>query len=165
MTIQQTGLLQPPGQGTSYWFAEDLYTFKAVGEETAEVYTFCEVVIAPQGGGAPPHRHSWENESFYILEGELEFHLDGEKIIATSGMFLHSPKGQVHQFTNKTSLPVKMLVWLTPSGFEKFIAEVGKPVNQVVSGSPLNPIDIEKILNVAPKHGIEIFPPPAEPIS
>ncbi|MEH1807031.1 cupin domain-containing protein [Nostoc sp.] len=165
MTIEQKGLLQPPDEGTSYWFAQDLYTFKAVGEETGQAYALCEVVIAPQGGGAPPHRHSRENESFYIQEGELEFNLDGQIIIATPGTFLHSPKGQLHQFTNKTSLPAKILVWVTPAGFEKFIAEAGKPANQVISVPPLSPADLEKILATAPKYGIEIIPPPAELIS
>ncbi|HEY9801615.1 MAG TPA: cupin domain-containing protein [Leptolyngbyaceae cyanobacterium] len=162
MTIQKTSLLQATGQGTSYWFAEDLYTFKAVGEDTGNAYTLSEVVIAPKGGGAPPHRHSQDNESFYILEGELEFYLNGEKIIATPGTFIHSPKGQIHQFTNKTFLPVKMLVWQTPSGFENFIADVGKSVNQVTFGSPLNQADLENILATAPKYGIEILPPPTE---
>jgi len=72
MTIDPKGLIQQPGQGISYWFDRDLYTFKAVGEDTGEAYALCEVVVAPQGGGTPPHRHSRENESFYVQEGELE---------------------------------------------------------------------------------------------
>ncbi|MBD2503324.1 cupin domain-containing protein [Anabaena azotica] len=160
MTIQQPSFLQTTGQGTSYWFAEDLYTFKAVGKDTENAYTLCEVIIAPKGGGAPPHRHSHDNESFYILEGELEFYLDGERIIATPGTFIHSPKGQIHQFTNNTFLPVKMLVWQTPSGFENFIIDVGKSANEVISGAPLNPVDLENILATAPKYGIEILHPP-----
>jgi quercetin dioxygenase-like cupin family protein len=162
MANQQFGLLQTIGQGDSYWFAEDLYTFKAVGKDTGNTYTLSEVIIAPNGGGAPPHRHSHDNESFYILEGELEFYLDGERIIATPGTFIHSPQGQIHQFTNTSSLPVKMLVWQTPSGFENFIAEVGKSANKVISGSPLSPADLDNILATAPKYGIEILPPPAE---
>jgi hypothetical protein len=55
-----------------------------------------------------------------------------------------------------------MLVWQTPSGFENFIAEVGKSANKVISGSPLSPADLDNILATAPKYGIEILPPPAE---
>jgi quercetin dioxygenase-like cupin family protein len=54
------------GQGRSYYFGQDLYTFKAIGEETGEAYALCEVIVAPQGG-SPPHRHTRENESFYSL--------------------------------------------------------------------------------------------------
>jgi hypothetical protein len=56
-----------------------------------------------------------------------------------------------------------MLVWVTPAGFEKFIAEVGKAVNgQVSRGASLSPEDLEKILATAPKYGIEIVPPPLQ---
>lgn len=162
MTTHQDGLFVESGQGRSYYFGEDLYTFKAIGEETGGTYTFSEIVIAPQGG-APLHRHSQEDESFYIQEGELEFQLNDRKITATAGTFLYAPKGHSHGFTNTTTNPVKLLVWDNPSGFEKFIAEVGKSVNtQVTSGEPLSSEDFDKILTAAPKYGIEIIPPQAE---
>ncbi|WP_242056129.1 cupin domain-containing protein [Nostoc flagelliforme] len=112
MTINQNGLFVQSGGGHSYYFGQDLYTFKAIGEETSEAYALCEVIVAP-GGGTPPHRHSRENESFYVQEGEIEFQLDDRILVATAGTFLHSPKGQLHQFTNTTSVPAKMLVWVT----------------------------------------------------
>ncbi|HEY9824088.1 MAG TPA: cupin domain-containing protein [Stenomitos sp.] len=160
MTLNPTGLVQQPGEGISYWFDRDLYTFKAVGADTAEAYALCEIVIAPQGGGSPPHRHSRENESFYIQEGELEFQLDEQILIVTVGTFLYSPKGQLHRFTNTGTVPAKLLVWVTPAGFEHFIAEVAKPADSEVNTSPtLSPADLEKILTTAPKYGIEIIPP------
>jgi glyoxylate utilization-related uncharacterized protein len=98
-----------------------------------------------------------------VQEGEVEFQLDEHTFVATAGTFLHSPKGQLHRFTNTTSVPAKMLVWVTPAGFEKFIAEVGKAVNgQITSAPPLSPEDLNKILTTAPKYGIEIIPPPSE---
>jgi quercetin dioxygenase-like cupin family protein len=160
MTINQNGLFVQPGQGDSYWFGQDLYTFKAVGEDTSQAYALCEVIVAPQGG-TPPHRHSRENESFYVQDGEIEFQLEDRTIVATAGTFLHSPKGQLHRFTNTTSAPAKLLIWVTPAGFEKFIAEVGKAVNGSIVPAPvLSPEDLNKILTTAPKYGIEIIPPP-----
>jgi quercetin dioxygenase-like cupin family protein len=162
MTINQNELLVESGQGRSYYFGQDLYTFKAIGEETGEAYALCEVIVAPQGG-SPPHRHSRENESFYVQDGELEFQLDNRIIVATAGTFLYSPKGQLHRFTNTTITDAKMLVWVTPAGFEKFIAEVGKAVHgQITAGASLSPEDLEKILATAPKYGIEILPPPPQ---
>lgn len=162
MTIPQNGLCVQAGQGRSYYFGHDLYTFKAIGEETEEAYALCEVVVAPQGG-SPPHRHTRENESFYVQDGEIEFQLDERILVATAGTFLHSPKGQLHRFTNTTATPAKMLVWVTPAGFEKFMAEVGKAVNgQITRGASLTSEDLNKILTTAPKYGIEIIPPPSE---
>jgi mannose-6-phosphate isomerase-like protein (cupin superfamily) len=162
MTIDRNELFVEPGQGRSYYFGQDLYTFKAIGEETGEAYALCEVIVAPQGG-SPPHRHTRENESFYIQDGELEFQLDDRILMATPGTFLYSPKGQLHRFTNTTTIDAKMLVWVTPAGFEKFIAEVGKAVNgQVTRGASLSSEDLEKILATAPKYGIEIVPPPPQ---
>ncbi|MBW4491022.1 MAG: cupin domain-containing protein [Trichocoleus desertorum ATA4-8-CV12] len=162
MTIHQDGLLVQSNQGRSYYFGQDLYTFKAIGEETGEAYALCEVIVAPQGG-TPPHRHSRENESFYVQDGEIEFQLDDRTLVTTSGTFLHSPKGQMHRFTNTTATSAKMLVWVTPAGFEKFIAEVGKAVNGPITPvASLSAEDLNKILTTAPKYGIEIIPPPSQ---
>ena len=162
MTIHQNGLFLEPGQGRSYYFGQDLYTFKAIGEETGEAYALCEVIVAP-GGGAPTHWHNRQNESFYVQDGEIEFQLDDRTFVATAGTFLHSPKGQLHGFTNTTATPAKMLVWVTPAGFEKFMAEVGKAVNgEITLGAPLSPEDLDKILTTAPQYDIELVPPPSQ---
>jgi quercetin dioxygenase-like cupin family protein len=162
MTIHQNGLFVQSDQGRSYYFGQDLYAFKAIGEETEETYALCEVIVAPQGG-TPPHRHSRESESFYVQDGEIEFQLDDRILVATSGTFLHSPKGQLHRFTNTTATPAKILVWFMPAGFEKFITEVGKAVNdQITPAASLSSEDLDKILATAPKYGIEIVPPPSE---
>jgi quercetin dioxygenase-like cupin family protein len=137
-------------------------TFKTVGEETGEAYALCEVIVSP-GGGTPTHRHNGQNESFYVQDGEIEFQLDDRTFVGTAGTFLHSPKGQLHRFTNTTATPAKMLVWTTPAGFEKFMAEVGKAVNgEITLGASLSREDLDKILTTAPKYGIEIVPPPSE---
>ncbi|MEH1946041.1 MAG: cupin domain-containing protein [Nostoc sp.] len=162
MTINQNGLFVEPDRGRSYYLGQDLYTFKAIGEETGETYALCELIVAPSSG-TPPHRHSRENESFYVQDGEIEFQLGDRTLVATPGTFLYSPKGQLHRFTNTTSVPAKLLVWVTPAGFEKLIAEVGKAVNgQITSAPPLSSEDFDKILTISSKYGIEIIPPPPE---
>lgn len=158
MTINPNSFLVPPSQGDSYWFGVDFYTFKAVGENTGQTYALFEGLIQPQSG-TPPHTHSREDESFYVQEGEFEFQLDGEITTATAGTFLYSPKGQRHNFTNIGSTPAKLLIWVTPAGFEKFLAEVGvATTSQFAPAPPLNPEDLEKVVTVARKYGIEILP-------
>ncbi len=163
MTIDQQsqGMVVEPGAGRSYYFGQDLYTFKAIGAETGNAYALFEVLVSPQGG-SPSHRHTREDESFYVQAGEVEFQLDGATIVATPGSFLYSPKGQVHQFTNKTAEVAQLLIWVTPAGFEHFMAEIGQAVNgNVTPKSELSPDDLAKVLAAAPRYGIEIIPPAA----
>lgn len=154
------GVLVPPGQGASYWVLGDLYTFKAVGEDTGNAYALTEILVQP-GNGTPLHIHSREDEAFYIQEGEMEFQLGEEIIVTTAGTFLHSPKGQLHRYANIGTKPAKMLCWVTPAGFEKFFAEVGVPVVESLATPPaVSPAVIEKVMATAPKYGLEIIPPP-----
>lgn len=160
MTINQNGIVLEPGKGSTCWVIRDLYTFKAVAEETGGTYGLIEIVMQPQGG-APLHVHSYENEAFYIQEGEVEFQLGEQTVVATAGTFLHSPKGQPHGFTNNGTTPAKMLCWLTPAGLEKFFMEVGKSVETTSSEPPeVTPADIENLVMTAQKYGLEILPPP-----
>ncbi|HBB36115.1 MAG TPA: cupin domain-containing protein [Cyanobacteria bacterium UBA8803] len=159
MTVHQEGLWQQPGQGSSYWLLGDFYTYKAVGEETGQGYALCEIVMLPQSE-VPLHIHSHEAESFYIQEGEMEFQLDEQIIVAAPGTFLHSPSGQPHRFKNIGSQPAKFLSWVTPAGFEKFVLEAGIPTGNSAAEPPeVTPADIEKVMAVAPKYGIKIILP------
>ncbi|MEC4817305.1 MAG: cupin domain-containing protein [Scytonema sp. PMC 1069.18] len=159
MTVNLQGILQPPGQGSSYWVLGDLYTFKAVGEDTGQAYALVEIIVQPQSG-SPLHIHTHEDEAFYIQEGELEFQLDEQIIKATPGTFLHSPKGQLHRFTNIGTTPAKLLFWLIPAGLEKLFMEVGLPeANREAQPPTVSPADIEKIVATAYSYGLHIFPP------
>ncbi|BAY14002.1 cupin domain-containing protein [Calothrix sp. NIES-2098] len=159
MTVNLQGVVQQPGQGSSYWVLGDLYTFKVVGEDTSKAYALVEITVQPQSG-TPPHIHSQEDESFYIQEGELEFQLDEQIVVATPGTFLHSPKGQLHRFTNVGTQPAKLLCWVTPAGLEKFFIEVAIPVGEITQPPTVSPADIEKVIAAAPRYGLEIIPPP-----
>ena len=157
------GLVMRPKQGSSYWVLGDLYTLKATGEQTGQAYALVEILVQPHNG-TPPHIHSREDEAFYIQEGEVEFQLETQTIVATAGTFLHSPKGQLHRYTNIGSKPAKMLCWVIPAGLEKFFAQVGVPVaNQAVQPPEVTPADIEKVMATAPNYGLEIIPPPEAP--
>ena len=90
-------LLLKPNQGTSLSVVGDIFTFKAVGEDTNGQYTLVELRVDPEVR-PPPHIHHREDEAFYIQEGELEFQLGDRTTIATPGTFLYSPKGHLHTF-------------------------------------------------------------------
>jgi quercetin dioxygenase-like cupin family protein len=116
--------------------------------------------IVPPGGGPPPHVHSREEEGFYILEGAISFTIGERRLLATAGMFAYMPVGTPHSFKNESSKPAKMLISVAPAGLEKMFFEFGVPVAQgATTTPPPTKEEIEKLLTVAPRYGIEIMLP------
>ena len=149
-------LVRKPGDGRTIAVVGDVYRFLATGEETDGKYALFEAIVPP-GGGPPPHVHTREEEGFYILEGEITFTIDGKPLIATTGMFANMPVGVPHSFKNESSRPAKMLISIAPAGLEKMFFEFAVPVPQgATTAAPPTKEEIEKLLAVAPKYGIEI---------
>lgn len=150
-----------PGQGDAFSAAGDVYRVLASGNKTGGVYTLSEIRVSPNNG-PPPHVHSREDESFFILEGELAFQVGDQKITARPGTFIQGPRGIPHSFRNNSNFPARMLVFVTPSGFENFVNEFAHPLPSFDSPAiPMDQKEIEKLGAVAPKYGVEILPPPS----
>src|SRR5207253_10869360 len=112
------------------------------------------------GGGPPPHVHSLEEEGFYVLEGEMTFTINGERVVATAGMFGNMPVGTPHSFKNESREPARMLISVAPAGLEQMFFEVGVPLAEgSTTASPPTKEEIEKLLAIAPSYGIEIMLP------
>jgi mannose-6-phosphate isomerase-like protein (cupin superfamily) len=67
------------------------------------------------------HVHGEEDDSFYILEGELTFTFGGEEAVATPGTFVLVPPGVEHGFRNDGDVPVRMINVHAPGGFDRRI--------------------------------------------
>jgi len=98
-------------EGEAFSAVGDVYRILASGRQTGDVYTLSEIRVSPNNG-PPPHIHSREDESFFILEGEVEFQVGDEKIAARPGTFIQGPRGIAHSFKNNTQLPARMLVFI-----------------------------------------------------
>ena len=148
------------GEGPAYSAVGDVYRILATGEQTGGAYALSEARVLP-GGGPPPHIHHREDEAFFVLEGEITVTLGDRKVVAKPGSFIQGPRGIPHAFKNESSAPARMLILVTPPGFERFLAEFAQPVASIESPPmPVTLADIQKLLAVAPKYGIEILPPP-----
>lgn len=146
-------------EGKAIWVLNHLMTFKARGAETGGAFALVEQAGEP-GTGAPPHVHYNEDEFFFVLEGEAKFMLDGKPIAGKPGTFVFLPRGIEHAFENAGTAPCRMLVGLTPAGFENFFAEMGEPAPSRTVPSPTPP-DIDKLLALAEKYNCEIHLPAA----
>jgi quercetin dioxygenase-like cupin family protein len=148
------------GEGSSIWFLGTLQTYKAVGEDTRNAFTLVECLLPP-GFGPPPHLHKQEEETFYLLEGELTVFCGDRRWKVAPGSFVFLPRGIVHGFTVEGLMPAKMLQITSPAGFEHFAAEMGEPAKEVVLPPP-GPPDVEKLLALAAKYHMQIQGPSPE---
>jgi quercetin dioxygenase-like cupin family protein len=140
----------------------DTYTTLLSGKDTAGRFCLIDMHIPP-GGGPPPHRHDFE-ESFVVLEGEIEATFRGEKSSVKAGTTLHIPANAPHQFRNASNQPARLLCICSPAGQEEFFAELGVPVaTRTTPPPPLNPAEQAamkaKAEALAPKYRTEFLPP------
>jgi quercetin dioxygenase-like cupin family protein len=144
-----------PGEGrTIQGPAGGPLTFKVRAEDTDGTLTVFENVIAP-GDGPPAHFHEAQDESWYVLEGELRFKLGDEMRSAPAGSFVFVPRGTVHCFQNVGDGPARILVIFNPAGMEPFFdrfaelpafdpaafARLGTEAGMKVVGPPLSVSD------------------------
>jgi quercetin dioxygenase-like cupin family protein len=134
----------------------DVYRFLAMSEDTDGKYALWEAIVPP-GGGPPPHVHSREEEGFYVLEGEITFTVNGERLVAGPGTFANMPVGTPHSFTNASNRPARILISVAPAGLERMFFEVGRPLDEgATTTPPATKEEIAKLLAVAPRYGIKI---------
>ncbi|XP_024520340.1 uncharacterized protein LOC112342551 [Selaginella moellendorffii] len=122
------------GGGLSLWVFGVLVTLKVLANETtASSYALFEDLVPP-GAGPPLHIHTREDESWYVLDGELTWTIGVERFHAKRGSFAHLPRLVPHTFANELDKPARMLVTYAPGGFEQWFLDVGTAAS---SGSGL----------------------------
>ena len=145
----------PDEAGESLWVAGDTYTFKATADDTGGSLAFFDAAVPP-GSGPPPHAHRDEDEFYYVLDGELEV-LDRDRTFtARAGCLSLSPGERCTPFCNRSAKPARLVVGITPAGFERFFFAVGQ---QPVPGGqppPPGPDEMARALELAPRFGLEI---------
>jgi quercetin dioxygenase-like cupin family protein len=138
-----------------------VYRFLATGEDTNGRYALWEAIVPP-GGGPPPHIHSREEEGFYVLEGEITFTINGERVMAKAGTFANMPVGTPHSFKNESGKTARLLISVAPAGLERMFFEFGVTLPEgSTTALPPTEEEIKKLLAVAPSYGIEIKLPQA----
>jgi quercetin dioxygenase-like cupin family protein len=85
--------------------------------------SFLEFELKP-GGGVDPHFHKGHSDSFYVLEGEVEFHVGDEVVAGTPGTYVLAPPNVVHYFRNVSGKPARLLNLHTPGGFVEYRREL-----------------------------------------
>ena len=112
----------------------DTYTILLSGDDTDGRYCLIDMHVPP-GGGPPPHRHDFE-ESFTILEGEIEATFRGKKSVVRAGETINIPANAPHSFTNASKKPARLLCICSPAGQEEFFIAVGVSVATRTTPAP-----------------------------
>src|SRR5215475_948968 len=151
------GLQQPylnTRDDTGYRFMGVPTLTRATGETTKGAFGMVEHWDMPVGFDSPYHTHHREDESFYVLEGNVALVFNGEWLKAGSGAFVYGPRLIAHGFKVIGERPARMLVMCTPTGFERFILGQATPITE-----PPPPLDVGRMKELAERHGIEIHGP------
>ena len=147
------------GEGRWMWIFGELVTYKVTAEQTGGAYSLFEVATRP-GGGPPPHVQHREDESFYVLEGEYEFVVEGRTMKTGSGSLIYVPRGNLHAHRNVGEGVGRILVSQTPGGLhERFFEEVGELATDGSRPIPEEAPTVERVVEIAAEYGIEIPPP------
>lgn len=129
-------------------------SFKASGETTDGRLAVIED-LAARGDGTPLHRHTEDEESFYVLEGTLSFWLDAEPPLeATTGTFVHIPAGVAHAFRVESER-ARYLIITTPKHGE-FYRAISDPVPAGMPSSR-GEMDMARVEAACEKFGVEIL--------
>ena len=150
------------GEGEALWWIGMLATIKATAEQTGGRYTLVEV-LAPEGFASPLHVHHFEDEGFWILEGEMTFYVGDQTIKARPGSFLFGPEEVPHAFAVDSG-PARLLFVLSPAGFEDLVREMGEPARELTippqAEAPPDEAQMQRMAAIATRHGDEILGPP-----
>jgi mannose-6-phosphate isomerase-like protein (cupin superfamily) len=121
---------------------------KVSGAETGGAFSVVEHPLEAGILGAPPHTHANEDETSFVIEGEIGVLIGDEEFRAGAGSYVLKPRGLPHAFWNPGSEPARILEIISPAGFERYFGELAGVLS--VGGPP----DLGKISEIAGHYGL-----------
>jgi uncharacterized cupin superfamily protein len=157
MTTQTTtSLIRRADEGDATYFFNALMTTKASMAETGGAYSLTEH-LATAASNPPLHVQVDEDEAFYVLDGEVEFEVDGEIVRATPGTFAFVARGSAHTFRVLTETARYLVICSgkPTDNLEEFFVAMGEPATARALPQPKAP-DVDKLLVLTDQMGIEL---------
>jgi len=147
------------GEGIdNVWWKSGRVTVKAGGAETGHAFSQIET-DDPRGSGPPLHLHHNEDETFYVLEGEVTILVGDVRIDLMAGDYVFAPRGIAHAYVVRAER-ARMLVTASPGGVEQFFVSQGVPVtgSEPPTDAVMPPMD--ELVRLFAEYGCEILGPP-----
>jgi quercetin dioxygenase-like cupin family protein len=157
----RTPVILAPEVQQAVWFLGALVRIRAGGDATAGDLAVLEHQ-GERGYNSPMHRHLADEETFFVIDGEVRIEVDGEAHLAGAGAVAFLPRQLPHGFV-VTSPQARFLTLHTPAGFDRFTLAAGTPVAATATMPPEQlPPDPAALAAMAGSYGIEVVgPPPA----
>jgi quercetin dioxygenase-like cupin family protein len=147
----------PAGEGISTaWFKTGRVVVKAGHAETGGGFSQFET-DDPYGTATALHVHRDEDETFYVLEGEVTLQIGESRFELRAGDFAFAPRNVPHAYAVRSET-ARMLVTYCPGGLEELFVEIGATgeTPQPTDGQPAP----EELARLFGERGVEIVGPP-----
>ena len=151
-TTPQAPRVIGPGDGETGQIGGIGVRFLLDAAQTGGGFSLVEHPMPPRALGAPRHRHTFEDEYTYVLEGRVGVELAGEILHGEPGDLILKPRGEWHAFWNAGDTPARILEIISPGGFESYFAELSA---LFVDGAGPSPA---ALMALADDHGLEVDP-------
>jgi len=142
----------------AYWFLNAVHILLAKSESEGGTYSLVHLFVPP-GFSTPYHVHHAEDEALYVLEGELTFICNGNKVVRGAGSYIFLPRGVPHGFRSSGKGNSRVLIHVMPGGPVGFIGmmlEMATPIRKGVLPAPVAP-DLVKLDALCKKNEIDIL--------
>ena len=133
----------------------ELGLVKLSGGDTNNAVTVTHWTV-PKLGGPPLHRHSGEDEWFYVLDGEITWEVDGQRFTGTAGTSAFAPRGTAHTYQNFRDETAHILVMETPAGLDRFFEDYVTAQNKGLSQPDFARVEQQLMQS----YGLELLGPP-----
>jgi quercetin dioxygenase-like cupin family protein len=147
------------GEGlANVWWKAGRMTVKAGRAETAGVFAQFET-DDPRGTATPLHIHRNDDETFYVIEGEITVLVGDERIDLSAGDYAFAPRGITHAYIVRSER-ARMLTTISPAGLEQLFIACGVPVagDEPPAEEVMPPV--EEMIRLFAEYGCEIVGPP-----
>ena len=114
-------------QSKQYLMADGEYVNVIVNAEQSDgAYVISDGTMEP-GSFVPNHYHKWEDQTFHVIEGELEAKIGDQVVIISAGDSIHCPRGTAHFIKNIGPSTARLLSYMFPGDYaEAFFAETSR---------------------------------------
>jgi quercetin dioxygenase-like cupin family protein len=152
--VRRGSAIESQPRSKRYYFDVGIGSVCLSGADTGGAYCLLEIGLAP-GMMVPRHTHTREDETYYVLAGELEVIVGDEASTLRPGDSLTAPRNIPHQLRNSGNVENHYLIIFSPAGFEGFLraTAIPAPDNAVAPTEP-PAVAIRNVHELAAEYGI-----------